>query len=140
MKDCIFCKVINGELPSSKIYEDELVFVFMDIQPVNTGHVLVIPKQHAEFITELDDDTAAHMIVIANKVNAAIRKSGIKTEAINYFVADGAAAGQDVFHTHLHVFPRFKNDGFGLKFSETYTQLPPREDLDDAADKIRINM
>lgn len=137
MNDCIFCKIIRGEIPCSKVYEDESVLAFMDIKPVNKGHVLVIPKEHAELITELDDDTVAQMIVIANKVNAAIRRSGIRTEGVNYFLADGEAAGQEVFHTHLHVFPRYHKDGFGLRFSDDYSQLPPREELDEDAEKIR---
>ncbi len=140
MSDCIFCKIIKEELPCSKIYDDEFVIAIMDIQPVNQGHVLIIPKKHSELITELDDNLASHMIIVANKINAAIRKSGIKSEAVNYFLADGEAAGQDVFHVHLHIFPRFKKDGFGLKFSKTYSQLPPRTDLEEAAEKIRSSM
>ena len=140
MSDCIFCKIIKGELPCSKIYDDECVIAIMDIQPVNQGHVLIIPKQHFELITELDEELAAHIMIVANTVNAAIRKSSLKSEAINYFLADGKAAGQDVFHVHLHVIPRCKRDGFGLKFSKKYFQLPYRIVLDEAAEIIRLNM
>ncbi len=148
MSDCVFCKIISGEYTSSKIFEDETILAFTDIQPVNEGHILIIPKKHVELIADLDDETSAKMFVIAGKINKALRKSDLKLEGINYFLADGEAAGQEVFHTHLHLIPRFKDDGFGFIFPEGYRViLPEREELNTIANnikaalqKIRINI
>ncbi|MCI0449529.1 MAG: HIT family protein [Chlorobi bacterium] len=138
MADCVFCKIIDGTYSGSKVYEDEGIIAFMDIQPVNQGHILIVPKKHVELIADLDDETSGKMFVLAGKINKALRKSGLKLEGINYFLADGEAAGQEVFHTHLHVFPRFEGDGFGLKFSENYRKvLPDRNKLNNIAEKIK---
>lgn len=138
MVDCVFCKIIDGTYTSSKIYEDDDILAFMDIQPVNPGHVLVVPKKHVELIADLDENISAKMFTVAGKINKALRNSDIKLEGINYFLADGEAAGQEVFHTHLHVFPRFKGDGFGLMFSESYRNiLPERSELNSIAEKIK---
>lgn len=137
MKDCIFCKIIRGELPSSKIYEDDELLAFLDIQPVNKGHVLIIPKQHSVLISELNDDILGKMIVLSNKINQAIRNSDIKSEGINLFLADGEAAGQEVFHVHLHIIPRFSKDGFGFVFPDDYKNKPQREELDIISQKIQ---
>ena len=137
MTDCIFCKIINGELPSSKIYEDDKLLAFLDIQPINKGHVLIIPKQHKVLIAELDNKILGDMISLANKINQAIRQSDIKSEGINLFLADGEAAGQEVFHVHLHIIPRFQKDGFGFIFPENYKNKPPREELDLISQKIK---
>jgi len=136
-KDCVFCKILNKEIPSSIIYQDELVTTFLDIQPVNIGHVLIIPNQHFELISDVDDITASRMFNIARRINTAIRKSIIVSEGLNFWLADGEAASQDVFHTHLHCFPRYKNDGFELKLPDNYTNLPTREELDHTAKLIR---
>ncbi len=138
MSDCAFCKIVSGEYSSSKIYEDDTLLAFMDIQPVNAGHLLIVPKKHVELIADLDDETSSKMMVLANRINNALRLSGMKLEAVNYFLADGEAAGQEVFHTHLHLIPRFKNDGFGFTFPEGYrVDLPEREELDLIASKVK---
>lgn len=140
MKDCIFCKIINGELPCSKVYEDDDFLAFMDIKPVNKGHVLVIPKIHKELMVDLDDNLVKKLIIIGNKINKAIRKSNIKSEGVNFFLADGEAAGQEVFHVHLHLIPRFEKDGFGFKFPKGYTDKPERDELEQIAQKIKSNV
>ena len=127
MTDCIFCKIIAGELPSSKVYEDENFFVFMDIQPVNKGHILIIPKKHTELISEMDPENIGKMMILGEKISTAVRKSKLKCEGINFLLADGEAAGQEVFHVHLHIIPRFKEDGFGFKFPEGYEDKPEEE-------------
>jgi histidine triad (HIT) family protein len=138
MSDCVFCKIVSGKFESSKIYEDDTILAFMDIQPVTQGHLLIIPKQHVELISDLDDEIAGRMFVLGGKINTALRKSGIRIQGINYFLADGEAAGQEVFHTHLHLIPRFKDDGFGLKFPEGYRKdLPEKNELDSIAKKIK---
>lgn len=138
MADCVFCKIIDGTFPNSNIYEDNDILAFMDVQPVNEGHILVVPKKHVELIADLDDEVSAKMFVIAGKINKALRKSDLKLEGVNYFLADGEAAGQEVLHAHLHIFPRFQGDGFGLKFNEKYRKvLPTRSDLNSIAEKIK---
>lgn len=137
MPDCIFCGILDGSAEASVVYKDEIVTAFMDIQPVNPGHILVIPNHHIAHLADLDPQTGGHMFQIAQRVAAAIRQTDVKCEGVNLFLADGEAAGQDVFHVHLHVFPRYAGDGFGLKFGPDYEQLPSRENLDGMAGKIR---
>ena len=136
MDDCIFCKIIKGELPSSKIFEDKDFFVFLDIQPVNKGHILIIPKKHAGLVSEMDRKDIGKMMVLGEKISSAVRKTKLKCEGINFFLADGEAAGQEVFHVHLHVIPRFKDDGFGFNFPKGYENKPERKELDEVAKKI----
>ncbi len=137
-ENCIFCKILTGQLESSVVYEDEVCIAFMDIQPVNPGHILVIPKKHIPYLDGVDADTGGHLFKVGMQINKALRKvSDIKCEGVNYFLADGEAAMQEVFHTHLHVFPRFKNDGFGLTFGKHYTNLPARAELDKIAEAVR---
>jgi len=135
----LFCKIVKKEIPITKIYEDKKVLAILDIQPVNDGHVLIIPKKHAVLITELDDNLTSHLFKVAKKINISLRKSGLKCEGVNYFLADGEAAMQEVPHVHLHVFPRYKKDGFGLKFAKKYFKLPSRKKLDIIAKKIKNN-
>jgi histidine triad (HIT) family protein len=134
---CIICKLVNGQLPISKIYEDDRVIGAMDIQPVNTGHLLIFPKNHAARLADLHPETGAHMFKMAMKVSEALRASGVRCEGVNLLLADGEAAGQEIFHVHLHVIPRFEGDGFGFRFDESYFVLPEREELDETASEIR---
>lgn len=137
MTDCIFCAIVSGIEDATFVYRDELVSAFMDIQPVNSGHVLVIPNYHAPFLAELDEVVGGRIFQVAQRLAAAIRASGVRCEGVNFFLADGEAAMQEVFHVHLHVFPRFVGDGFGLTFAERYFTKPPRAKLDAAAASIR---
>ena len=137
MGSCVFCDILAGELPSSIVYQDEICSAFMDIQPVNPGHLLVISKDHAVGLADLDPNVGAHMFTVAQRITQALGDSGLRCEGVNLFVADGAAAGQEVFHVHLHVIPRFRGDGFGFRFGPKYGQRPPRSDLDDLAARIR---
>lgn len=140
MNDCIFCSIVKGVEPASIVYSDKQVMAFMDITPVNSGHVLVIPKVHATQLFELSPDAGAHMFRVAMRVAEGLRRSGVKCEGVNLFLADGEAAFQDIFHVHLHVIPRFKGDGFGLKLGPNYGFKPKRKELDETADKIRKAM
>ena len=137
MTDCVFCRILAGELPASFVYRDEQCAAFMDIQPVNPGHLLVVPVRHAAYLADLNSATAGVMMQAAQRLAAALRASGIRCEGVNLFLADGEAAMQEVFHVHLHVFPRFRGDGFGLRFGPEYTKRPPREALEQAAAQIR---
>jgi histidine triad (HIT) family protein len=138
MIDCIFCRVVHGEAPASIVYADEVVTAFMDIQPVNPGHVLVVPNTHASSLSELAEHTGARLFVVAQRIAAALRQSGLRCEGVNLFLADGEAAFQEVSHVHLHVLPRYIGDGFGLRFGPLYGQRPSRAELEDAAQKIRV--
>lgn len=138
---CVFCKVLKGELEASVVYEDDEVLAFMDINPVNEGHVLIIPRDHVSHMNDLDDALLGHMAKIAGKIAKAIRRSAIRCEGMNLFLADDEVAGQEVFHAHLHVFPRFKDDGFGLKHDPQKNFLhPPRERLNELATTLKKHL
>lgn len=140
MSNCIFCKIIEGKAESSIVYEDALCLAFMDIQPVNAGHVLVVPKVHTAYWKDIDEELAGHLFKIGVKVDKALRKSGVRCEGVNFFAADGRAAFQEVFHAHLHIFPRYKGDGFRLKFGEDYKKLPTRTVLEETAIAIKTQI
>jgi histidine triad (HIT) family protein len=112
----------------------------MDIQPVNPGHVLVVPKSHAAFLSDLPPQTGGKIFQVAQQMAAALVNSGFKCDGVNLFLANGEAAGQDVFHVHLHVIPRFKEDGFGFKFPPGYGNRPTRDALDKMANQIQNNL
>lgn len=132
--DCIFCRILAGQAPGSFVYRDDRCAAFMDIRPVNAGHLLVVPIRHAASLADLDANAAADLMRIGHSAAAALRASGLPCEGVNLFLADGEAAMQEVFHVHLHVIPRFRGDGFGLKFSpEYYTRRPERSQLDENA-------
>jgi diadenosine tetraphosphate (Ap4A) HIT family hydrolase len=131
---CPFCEIAAGRLPSSQLYADDLVLAFMDIRPVNTGHLLVIPRAHAADLAALPEATGAAMFTVAHRLAKALRASGLPSDGINFFVADGEVAGQEVWHVHLHVLPRFADDGFRI----TARWLSPdRDQLEATAVRIR---
>lgn len=136
MKQCIFCDIVASTQPASIVFRDDLCCAFMDIRPVNPGHTLVIPVAHASSLTELDEHAGAHIFKVGQRIASALRKSGLKCEGINFHLADGSAAGQEIFHVHLHVVPRFRGDGFGLRFGPHYGYMPPRAELNDIAAKV----
>jgi histidine triad (HIT) family protein len=137
----VFEAIIASSLEASIVFRDEQVIAVLDIQPVNQGHVLVMPIKPACFLHELDEQVAARLFVVARKISLAIRNSGIPCTGINLFLADGASAGQEVPHVHLHVFPRYEGDGFGLTFPPRYFEtLPNRAELDRIAFKIRKSL
>ncbi|MCX6984451.1 MAG: HIT family protein [Lentisphaerae bacterium] len=111
MKNCVFCKIISGEIPSSKLYEDDLVFAFLDIAPINYGHLLVIPKEHHTSVATIPENVAGRMMTVGTKLGVAAKRI-LDLEGFNLHLADGACAGQVVMHAHLHVIPRGVEDGF----------------------------
>jgi len=139
-EDCIFCKIVSGKSPSSKLFEDDDVYVFLDVQPVNPGHTLIIPKVHTEFIGELPDELLGKLMITAKKVEEMIRKTKLKAEGFNLFLADGEVAFQEVFHVHLHVIPRYAGDGFGLTFPSGYENKPSKEELEKICNEIKTKM
>ncbi len=139
--DCVFCGIVDGRNPSSVVYQDKSVIAFLDIQPVTPGHTLVIPRSHAASLAELAARDGERMFAAGQLCAAALRKSSVKCEGVNMSLADGEVAGQEVFHVHLHVFPRFSGDGFGLKFGPDYRKtLPSRSELDRIASLLRVNV
>ena len=140
MSSCVFCDILAGKIPSSIIFRDDLCCAFLDIQPVNPGHVLLIPTYHASSLSELDEKSGAHIFRTAQRIAKALRDSGLKCEGTNIFLANGKAAGQEVFHVHLHIFPRYEGDGFGLRFGPEYGKRPTRKELNDIANKLRIKL
>ncbi len=135
--DCVFCAIIAGRLPSSPLYADDLVLAFLDIRPVNTGHLLVVPRAHAADLADLPEPTGSAMFAAAHRLAKALRASGLRCDGINLFLADGAVAGQEVDHVHMHVIPRFAEDGF--KLSVRWLS-PDRAELDATAGRIRTAM
>ncbi len=136
--NCVLCRIVEGKSPVSMVYEDDKIAVFPTIEPVNRGHLLIIPKVHAPYFKDVEEETAGQIMVMALKVARAIRNSSIKCEGINFFAADGEAAGQDVFHFHFHVYPRFKDDGFGFKYDKSrHFVRANRPELDEVAKEIR---
>ena len=132
----VFTKILTGELPAEILFQNDLVTAFMDIQPITAGHVLVIPNERAASLSELPIITGAEIFKVGQSVAAAIRKSNLHCEGINLFLADGVAAGQTVFHVHLHIFPRYKNDGFKWSLPDRYYSPPERSELAAAREEI----
>ena len=123
MDNCIFCKIVAGEIPSTKIYEDELVYAFLDISPINPGHVLVIPKEHHESASTIPEAIAGRMFHVGARIGIALKRLDAY-DAYNLHLADGAAAGQVVMHAHLHVVPRGVEDHFHWN----WRQMPYADD------------
>ena len=150
---CVFCEIVAGRSPASVFYEDELVLGLMTIGPVTTGHAMVIPKAHAPYLAGLDEAAGRRVWTVAQRAAAALREAGdaerpageradaeraggaFRCEAVSLYLADGAAASQEIFHVHLHVFPRYADDPFGLVAD--WTVRPPRAELDGVAAQIR---
>ena len=137
MDDCVFCKIVKGLAPASVVYSDEKVMAFLDIQPVNFGHVLVIPRAHAKGLSELDPEVGGQMFKVAMIVAEGLRRSGVKCEGVDLFLGDKEAASRLFPHVHLHVIPRFKGDGFEQKFVPSSGLKPERKELDAVAEQIR---
>ncbi len=114
MGNCIFCKIVSGELPAIKVHEDSKVLAFMDIYPLRRGHVLVIPKIHHQQLHELPAAYREHLVNTASRVAQALYASPLRPAAVHYMVNDGPAAQQTVPHVHMHVLPRHAGDSLGF--------------------------
>lgn len=137
MSSCIFCQIIEGEIPSAKIYEDEHVYAFMDIMPLTKGHVLLIPKKHVENIYGFTEEDAAQFFKAAPKVANAL-KDEFTPIGMNLLQNNGAAAGQTVFHYHLHFIPRYdETDGFDLSTWESKQEEFTPEKVQQLAENLR---
>ena len=114
--NCIFCKIANGEIPSKTLYEDERFRVILDISPASKGHAIILVKQHAANIFELSEEDAAAIYVVAKKVATAMKKV-LNCDGINILQNNGEAAGQTVFHLHMHIIPRYEGDQVKIKWT-----------------------
>lgn len=110
INDCIFCKIVNGQIPSVKVFENEDVIAILDISPLNFGHTLVLPRAHFEFFDDCPDDTLADVVTVCAKVAKAVRNA-VSADGYNIVCNNGKAAGQLVGHVHFHIIPRFSGDG-----------------------------
>lgn len=113
--DCIFCKIVKGELPANIIYEDESIMCFLDIYPFNEGHVLIIPKNHYLDADEIPTEILSSMMVLSKEVVRAIKE---KYSPAGYSIMQNGGVFNDIGHYHMHIFPRYKGDGFGWTFGD----------------------
>ncbi|MCL5126137.1 MAG: HIT family protein [Deltaproteobacteria bacterium] len=111
--DCIFCKIVKGQIPCVKVFEDEKALAFMDIAPLNQGHILVIPKNHYETILDIESESYGWLAKITSKISVAIQKS-VNPDGINIMQLNGKAANQVVPHLHIHIVPRNYGDGLSI--------------------------
>lgn len=136
MSNCIFCSIINGDIPAAKVYEDEHVLAFLDISQVTKGHTLVIPKIHKENLFELDEETASNYFKAVPKIAKAIQ-AAYEPIGLNTINNNGAPAGQTVFHYHTHLIPRFGDgDGLGIVWKSHQSEYTP-EKLQEISANIR---
>ena len=119
------------------VYQDPLCSALMDIQPINPGHMLVVPNKHSASLSELDEEEGAQIFRVGQRLAVALEEIGLKCEGVNFFLANGEAAGQEVLHVHLHVLPRYSGDGFGLILPADYEERPERTELDKIAAQMR---
>ena len=133
---CVFCEIIRGDSPASFTHQDDTVVAFMDVQPITQGHMLVVPREHAVLMSDINETSAMRTFRVARKL-AAVARQTLGAGGVNLFVADGEVAFQDVPHFHVHVIPRYANDGFGLTFPRSYEHPPARAQLDAIAAAIR---
>jgi diadenosine tetraphosphate (Ap4A) HIT family hydrolase len=134
---CIFCRIVEGKEKASFVAQGSDAVAFLDLHPINEGHTLVVPRKHAASIAEVDEIASVAMWSLARRVAAGLRTSGLRCEGVNLFLADGAGAGQDVFHSHLHAIPRWQGDGFRIEFPPHYGAAAERKTLDDVAARLR---
>jgi len=135
--NCVFCRIVAGTADASVVYEDDRLLAFCDLNPVNPGHVLIIPKTHCVGLADLEVADGSRMFAVAQRLAAAVRSIGVRCEGVNLSLADGEAAGQEIFHVHLHVIPRYRGDYFRLDSGQ---RRASRTDLDDIAARVRAKL
>ncbi len=134
-KNCIFCKIVTGDSEVEKIYEDDLIIAFLDISPINPGHILVIPKEHTASPASLTEETSGRIFYVASRLGLAFKKA-LDADGFNLHLSDGSCAGQTVPHAHLHVVPRYTDDAFHWN----WRKLPHNEDNSELIDKIKSKL
>jgi len=131
MDNCIFCKIINGEIPSYTVYEDDIIKVFLDINPNTNGHMLIIPKKHYLDINDINDKTMSHINRIQKEMYKLVQE---KLGASGCTYAQNNGIAQDVKHYHMHLMPRFKNDGWKNVYDKTQIKK-----IEDIYNKLKSN-
>ena len=126
--ECIFCKIANGEIPSTTLYEDNDFRVILDVNPASKGHTLILPKKHADNLYELPDETASKALVLAKSMASKIERA-LECDGLNLVQNNGETAGQTVFHFHMHIIPRYKNDNVKLGWKPGKLSDAMREEL-----------
>ena len=132
MNDCVFCKIINGEIPANIVYENGKVLAFLDINPINRGHTLIVSKKHYRDISEITEDCLKDVVVVAKKIAGAM-EIGLGADGINILHASGKAAQQSVFHFHIHLVPRYRDDGLNTWPKSKYKE----EDFKEVTEEIK---
>lgn len=132
MTDCLFCKIAEGEIPSIRVYEDDVVFAMMDIFPESKGHLLIIPRAHGDNLFDVPAETLAHIVAVSQRIGQAAQQA-LNADGIKIAQFNGAAAGQTVFHYHMHVVPAYENIGFKRHAGEPANS----DELQVFADKIK---
>ena len=137
MSDCIFCKIISGDIPSYKVYEDNDVYAFLDLSQVTKGHTLVIPKKHVSDIFEYDEELASTLFARVPKIARAIEKAFPEMKGLNLVNNNKELAYQTVFHSHIHLIPRYSSkDDFGMRFGNNQAKYST-EEMTQIADSIQ---
>lgn len=131
--NCIFCKIVNGEIPSRTLYEDNDFRVIFDVSPASKGHAIILPKKHAANIFEISEEDASNIYVVAKKVATALSEE-LQCDGVNILQNNGEAAGQSVFHLHMHIIPRYKGDTVNIKWNPT---TPDEALLDQLSEKLK---
>ncbi|MGV9678134.1 HIT family protein [Nocardia sp. NPDC003482] len=137
MSGCIFCRIVAGSAPSTRVYEDDTLLAFLDIRPITRGHTLVVPKQHATDLDELDHALGARVFTLGHRLAKAVRRSDLNADGANLVLNDGRAAFQTVGHVHLHVVPRKHGDRWG--FATGFVLRRPH-DTESTAAAIRAGL
>jgi len=135
--ECIFCSIVRGDSPASRVYEDDDVLAFMDIRPFSEGHTLIVPKTHASGLNELDPVHGGLVFQTAQRIALALHRSDLKVDGVNLMLADGAAAMQTVFHVHIHAVPRRHGDKLSIA-SRVFMRRSG--ELDESAAKVRAGL
>ena len=138
MDNCIFCKIVSGDIPAKIVYEDDFTIAFLDISPCAEGHTVVIPKKHFELFTDMDDEDAGNLFASVNKVANAVEKA-LNTDGSNIGLNNGKAAGQEVPHVHVHIIPRKEGDNGGAIQSIVQTN-PKIDNLEALKEKIKDSL
>lgn len=136
-EDCIFCKIVSGQIPGTKVYEDDKVLAFMDIAPLNRGHFLVVPKEHVETITEIDPQLYGHLASVICRL-AKATQTAVKPDGMNVMQLNGKAGNQVVPHVHMHLVPRWKNDGLTICAWEPV--IGDKVEISAVAEKIKESL
>jgi diadenosine tetraphosphate (Ap4A) HIT family hydrolase len=135
-ENCAFCEIVAGRSPDTLIHREGDVVAFMDAYPATTGHLLVVPMNHAVGLTDLDEEVGARVWRLAHRMGRAVLRSSLGAEGVNVHLCDGEVAGQSVLHVHLHVIPRYKGDSLVVRGAKGRAQ-PDRVELEETAAILR---